>query len=77
MIAPVAPAHADGAEPDRGTPGMHPRLLRLKQPKPVWLQFVHDRRTAPETSYTSQGPSGSYLSTRRNMIAPTEPIANE
>jgi hypothetical protein len=29
---------------------MHPRLRRLKQPKPVWLQFVHDRRTAPETS---------------------------
>ena len=59
MVAPVAPAHADGAEPDRGTPGMHPRLRRLKQPKPVWPQFVHDRNTRYEQhqklQYTGQG----------------------
>ena len=55
MVALVAPAHADGAEPDRGT---HPRLRRLKQPKPVWPQFVHDRNTRYEQhqklQYTGQ-----------------------
>ena len=76
MVAPVAPAHADGAEWDRGTPGMHPHLRRLKQPKPVWLQFVHDRDTRYEQHQKLQ-LGVSYLSTRRNMIAPTEPIANE
>ena len=38
---------------------MHPRLRRLKQPKPVWLQFVHDRDTRYEQhqklQYTGHG----------------------
>ena len=59
MVAPVALTHADGAEWDRGTPGMHPHLRRLKQPKPVWLQFVHDRDTRYEQhqklQYTGHG----------------------
>ena len=37
-----------------GTPGMHPRLRRLKQPKPVWPQFVHDRNTRYEQHHKLQ-----------------------
>ena len=72
MVAPVAPAHADGAEWDRKTPGMPPHLRRLKPPKPYGCSLCMiatlDTNSTRNFSIRAMGPSGSYLSTRTNMI---------
>ena len=54
---------------------------RLEQRKSVWLQFVQDGHASRERtrnlSSPAKAPSGSYLSTSKNKIAPRKLIVNE